>query len=352
MCLLMAKKITKTNRELLVEAHKINYRLRSTFFYRKLHEYKTLDYPKTITNLIPHSKHYSWEDYLNWGVSESAYVIIKNSNLDLIEVFSHPKLLREHPRLIGYYRNVSVLSQKATTYITGINTLRFEEKGKTNLKESQALSLAMLFNQHISLIIDSTLGELHQDEIKGLLFASTGAQIDGSWRNSIGEEAEKVVQTLLSQEVIKGKLLVAFIMRSNGDIVTPDKETTERIIKNIRDIKGLMLTNKKSILFSSEPDITVIDKTGKSQMVIEVKGGTDPAGALERYGAAKKSFEHSLAENRTVKTCLVASCITPEVEKRVKLDSTITRYFNLTSVLTDDKIKSSLIEFIMKVVIK
>ena len=28
--------------------------------------------------------------------------------------------------------------------------------------------------------------------------------------------------------------------------------------------------------------------------VIEVKGGTDSAGALERYGAAKKSFEHAI----------------------------------------------------------
>ena len=346
----MAKKVKKSNKELLIEAHKINYRLRSTFFYRKLHEYETLEFPKTIKQLIPHSKHYNWDEFKEWGISETAFGIIRKSDLDLIQVFTHPKLIREHPHLLGYYRNIAVLSQKSTKYMCNLDTKRYEENNKTDISETHATCLSLLFNEHISLIVDSAFGEFQENEINGLLFASTGAQIDGSWRNSIGEEAEKVVQTMLSQEVIKRKLLQAFIMRVNGNIETPDITTIENIIKNIKEIKGLMLTNQKSILFSSEPDITIIDKSGKSEMVIEVKGGTDPAGALERYGAAKKSFEHSLKENKKVKTCLIASCITNEVEQRVKTDKTISKYFNLTNVLTEETYKADLLNFIFKII--
>lgn len=342
----------KNNKELLIEAHKINYRLRSTFFYRKLQEYKTLDFPITIKQLTPLDKHYNWDKFKEWGISESSFDILNKSDLDLIQVFAHPKLIREHPHLIGYYRNVAVISQKATKYMCNIDPKRFEEVRKTDITETQASCLSLLFNEHISLIVDSAFGNFQENEIHGLLFASTGAQIDGSWRNSIGEEAERIVQTMLSQEIIKRNLLEAFIMRVNGNIETPDEATIENIIKNIKEVKGLMLTNQKSILFSSEPDLTIVDKSGKSQMVIEVKGGTDPAGALERYGAAKKSFEHSLKENNRVKTCLIASCITNEVEERIKTDKTISKYFNLTNLLTDDLYKTKFLNYILQMIEK
>ena len=68
--------------------------------------------------------------------------------------------------------------------------------------------------------------------------------------------------------------------------------------------------------------------------MIEVKGGTDPAGALERYGAAKKSFEQTLRHSPDAKTILVASCLTSEVEERIRQDATISYYFNLTEVIS------------------
>lgn len=105
---------------------------------------------------------------------------------------------------------------------------------------------------------------------------------------------------------------------------------------NIERYRGVMLVNQTSILFSSEPDISLLDNQGRTVGVIEVKGGTDPAGALERYGAAKKSFEEALRRNSEVKTILVASCITAQVQTRIQLDSTISCYFNLTEILSED----------------
>jgi len=94
-------------KQLLIEAHKINYRLRSTFFYRKLNEYNTYGFPEAVQKLIPLSKEYDWSKYNEWGVTKEALEQIQESDLSLIQVFAHPRLLREHPVLIAYYRNVA-----------------------------------------------------------------------------------------------------------------------------------------------------------------------------------------------------------------------------------------------------
>lgn len=342
----------KKNKALLVEAHKINYRLRSTFFYRKLHEYNSLEFSTTIEKLLPYATNYNWDGFRNFKISDIAYNVIVNSDLKLLQVFAHPKLLREHPQLVGYFRNVAVLSQKATKYLSGIDPKKFETENDVELSEQTALTLSQSFNEHILLIIENAFVSFREEELRGLLFASTGAQIDGSWRNAIGEEAEKVVQVMLVQEIVKRKLLNGFILREGMKVESPDTAKVEQIVKNIRIIKGVLLTNQKSVLFSSEPDITVVDENGKTELVIEVKGGTDPAGALERYGASKKSLEHSLKENKNVKTCFLASCITDEVERRVKKDKTISKFYNLTEVITNESYKAAFLSFVFSVVTK
>lgn len=85
----------------------------------------------------------------------------------------------------------------------------------------------------------------------------------------------------------------------------------------------------------SEPDITLMGKNGLPWGVIEVKGGTDSAGALERYGAAKKSFENTRKDAPDAKTILIASCITNEANERITSDKTIDSFFNLTEVIRE-----------------
>ncbi|MCK7511704.1 MAG: hypothetical protein MZV70_51770 [Desulfobacterales bacterium] len=51
-------------------------------------------------------------------------------------------------------------------------------------------------------------------------------------------------------------------------------------------------------------------------VAVEVKAGGDPAGALERLGAAK-SFEDDRNLNPRVKTVYVVRCITPELQRRI-----------------------------------
>jgi hypothetical protein len=112
---------------LLTEAHRINYRLRSTFFYRKLREYKTLSLQAKINALLPVSHLYSWEGWAKWGIGEEAFTYInQHPNLQLIQVFCHPRLIREHSLLLAYYRNITVLSQKAVKYLAAVDVKKIE----------------------------------------------------------------------------------------------------------------------------------------------------------------------------------------------------------------------------------
>jgi hypothetical protein len=47
---------------LLLEANRLNYQLRSAFFYRKLKEYNTLAFPLMITRLFAVEHLYSWDE--------------------------------------------------------------------------------------------------------------------------------------------------------------------------------------------------------------------------------------------------------------------------------------------------
>ena len=207
----------------------------------------------------------------------------------------------------------------------------------------------MLFRSHVSLIIDSSIQRFTEQELQGLLLVSTGAQIDGAWRNAIGEEAEKVVQSLLVKEAVERKLLHSVLPRTGPGVEPYDAEKLEELLGNIRSYRGIILSNQTSLLFSSEPDISLIGRGGTTIGMIEVKGGTDPAGALERYGAAKKSFEQTLRRSPDAKTILAASCITPEVQKRIAQDTTISYYFNLTEIITSTEVYSHFMQLVFSI---
>src|SRR5690348_10632050 len=111
--------MTTDTSTLLLEANRLNYRLRSAFFYRKLKEYNTLAFPLMIAELFSIEDSYNWDERESWGIGEDAFAYIKkHPDLRLIQVFCHPKLLREYPLLLAYYRNVAVLPQKAVGYLT------------------------------------------------------------------------------------------------------------------------------------------------------------------------------------------------------------------------------------------
>ena len=84
--------------------------------------------------------------------------------------------------------------------------------------------------------------------------------------------------------------------------------------------------------FGSEPDISFWRKE-ELLAVVEIKGGTDPAGALERYGAATKSFQHAVQTASRCRNFYLGAVFTPELERRIGEDRLVERPFNLVAIL-------------------
>ena len=212
------------------------------------------------------------------------------------------------------------------------NITRLEDGSSSVLPLAKAERLAHLFN--------STMGQLFSvrfpplGELQAVLFLTAGTQVDGSWRNQIGQGAERTVRRLLVRHFSEaGYLHCAVRRRDNREIPV---DNVAALLADIGQYSACVLSNGAQIIFGSEPDITLVNPAGEVAGAIEVKGGTDPAGALERLGAAGKSFENTLEENPSARTIYLAGAITPEAENRLQRDRRFRSYHDLKEVLTNE----------------
>ncbi|MEA5510324.1 XcyI family restriction endonuclease [Crocosphaera sp. UHCC 0190] len=327
------------SQDFLHESLQIDYRLRATFFYRKLYDLGFKYFHDEIFKLIEIADTYNWEQKNNWGVSETAWMILEKSKIPQMAVFAHPRVLQEQSKLSAYYRSVAMLPQKAVNKLAF--TIKSIEEGK-KLSADKSVILCQLYNSHSSLIIESA-NEYTQDDIYALMYASAGAQIQGSWNNKIGEEAEILTRKLIIRTLLEQDLIVSTIYKEGNS-----NTQLNNLIEQTALISGIRLKNQTSILFSSEPDISFLNANGELVAVIEVKGGKDTAGALERYGAAKKSFEEARRLNPEVITIFLANCITQEVNKRLKSDELVTNIYDLTQIVSKDEFRQQFAVDILK----
>ena len=90
------------------------------------------------------------------------------------------------------------------------------------------------------------------------------------------------------------------------------------------------------MLYSSEPGICferrLPDGSWEIVSTVEIKGGTDPAGALERLGAVKKSFDQTPTR---AKNFLVVGVVTDEMRKQLE-QMQIEKFFLLNETLYND----------------
>jgi len=315
---------TNPDRELLREAQKTQYGLRSLFFHRRMRESKFQELIGMVSQLDPAS--YDWSDLEALGISKSAWNYVNGKRFPVCQIFCHSEVIQANPRLIAYYRGVAGLPLK------GIAKLAFGtaglEAGKGRLSPERARRLAASLNEVISAIVDSDPTYSVADATL-LLHATIGATIDGSWRNRVGEEATRQVKELITRYFL-AEGLMAQAIGLQGEGIKPDPQLP------IGEITGFVTNNDYKVTFGSEPDVEVQGPDGELIGVIEVKGGIDPAGALERYGAAKKTFDKALNRNPRAFTMYLASCITPTVRERIDANRTIRKVFNLTEVLFDE----------------
>lgn len=166
-----------------------------------------------------------------------------------------------------------------------------------------------------------------------------GSQINGSWRNEIGIEGSRRVKELLLKYLLDHRL-ISEAQSKDGSVLSLKRPLLAD------DVLGFTVTNNYKVIFGSEPDISIISPKGILDAAIEVKAGIDPAGALERYGAAKKSFDRALRESKSATTIYLASCITEGVKKAISDDRLVRREFNLTDIFVSEEAKEEFLEYI------
>lgn len=268
---------------------------------------------------IKKSKLYlDWDTRGNLMIDDEVWTyVVKDLHYDPKHVFCHPDLLIENPTTSFYYRGLCGLSIKAAKdYFGAIENLE-SGSGRTKLGVGKALTMAQTYNTFLCSIIKNTT-KWTLENGKRTIIATLGITLDGVMRNKVGAIAEDRIRLLLV-EWLNGK----------GLILSP------RIGKSLDANK---LTNRYSLKdgigmrFGSDPDVS-FEKEGKLLAILEIKGGIDPAGALERYGAARKSFEHAMLVSPKCKTFYLGGVFTPELQKRMNSDRLVENSFSIIEIL-------------------
>ena len=245
------------------------------------------------------------------AIAEEAWEHITQSGIDPKFVFAHPDLLREHPETSLHYRGIATLSLKRVTAMA--SSVVSWEKGSRKAKptESSCLRVARTYNAVISVVITGADDWTLENGYRNVL-ATIGITEDGALRNIVGNEGEAAVKDRILEWLRNDQ---PFPARFDGPVT---------LLGDNQDVR---------MTYSAEPDIMFerLDSEKQWEIVstIEIKSGTDPAGALERLGAIQKSFDQTPARSRNF---AVLGIVTPAMRKRLN-ELHVTRDFMLYELL-------------------
>ncbi len=250
------------------------------------------------------------------AISPEAWEYIVEQQIDPKMVFAHPDLLLAHPQTSLHYRGIATLSLKRVQSMAG--QVATWESGALRRPPNMArcLNVARTYNAIVSVIITGTDGWTLENGYRNIL-ATIGITQDGALRNIVGQEGEAAVK-----DRIKAWLA------ANEGIPTVEIDETTTLIGDDGNLR---------MVYGSEPDISFerLDETGEWQIIstVEIKSGTDPAGALERLGAIEKSFAETPTQARNF---AVLGVVTPEMRRRLG-DINIAGDFLLYDILNNDE---------------
>lgn len=268
-----------------------------------------------------------WKNLDAFSVEKEAWdYVVKKKKYDPKLVFCHPEIIKVLPSSSLYYRCLTGLSIKAAKdYIGSIESLEVGNK-RARLDNKKALKMAQIYNTFICAILKG-LDNWTIEDGKRTMIATMGITLDGVMRNKVGSVAEERIRTLIFEWLLDKGLIVEPKLDPSDEIELP---TECELIDNI------------FMKFSAEPDVSFYRKhSGQEELlaIIEIKGGIDPAGALERYGAATKSFQHALGNSQKCKNFFLSAVYTSELQNRIKNDRLVEKYYNIVDILEEPEIK-------------
>jgi hypothetical protein len=321
--------------------------LRATFFVRNLRGMRLWEAIHEVHRIIKLKNSFTWRDYKRFGIDSEAWRRVAEKKIHPLLLFSHPRVLAEQPRLLLYYRTVALISQKGLGTLVGGN-IAAVEAGKVEKLEPRWLSEVVIALNSLQAAIIRTAADINADDLPGYQFATAGATIQGSWNNAIGDEGEAAVKTILVKHLQSEIVQVVWRDGATSDF---DPVSATALLDCIGQVRVLRLQGGHHLLFSSEPDVSLRDPNDIPVVAVEVKAGADPAGALERLGAAMKSFENDRNLKPRVKTVYVVRSITPELQKRISQGSPFDHTFGLSELLADDRTQRVFANVILRVVL-
>ncbi|MEW5827731.1 MAG: XcyI family restriction endonuclease [Chloroflexota bacterium] len=280
-------------------AWSIDQLAKSEFFHQKLHEWGIIEITEHIENVRGEDLDWNFE---HLGITELAWNKVIHRGIKPIIIFAHPQILQTIPRAVSYYRMLAMVSQKSMNNI-GIPVTRFEERNDAFPDNERASGIALHLNRIISALIE-TDNEINPREFDLWRGMAAGAQADGSWRNLKGQKAEIA---------IKGAILRRLKER---DLIQSESDTE------------FLLKDKRRMVFADEPDVALY-KAGKIVVALEIKGGIDTSGVLERIGTAIKSLIRAREENPEAITLLLLQAVsmTPKAADDLAINQNAVNYW-------------------------
>ncbi len=272
--------------------------------------------------ILKFDKELDWASLENLMIDKEVWNYIHNERgYDPKLVFCHPQILLYNPVTSLYYRGLCGLSIKgAKHYVGAIENL---EKGnpRARIDYDKALKMARTYNTFISSIIKNSTTWTLENGYRTII-GTLGITLDGIMRNEVGKIAEERIKTLILEWLNSRNLIIEPSLKD--DSIYPDLSYE------------FLLRNGINMKFGSEPDISFF-RGEELLAVIEIKGGTEPAGALERYGAATKSFHHSLENSKRCRNFYLAAIFTNELKRRINEDRLVEKAFDIMTILDNPK---------------
>jgi hypothetical protein len=282
---------------------------KSEFFHQKLHEWELIEVAQQIEQIKGET--------LNWDkadleISDKAWEKVIHRGIKPVIVFAHPDILARIAGSTGYYRMLAMVSQKSMNQV-GLSTVRYEAGRQPT--EAVAAAIARHLNKIISKLIvaDEKLDAREFDLWRGM---AAGSQAQGSWQNTKGRKMEIVLQGIIRRRLNEQGLAA----------------------EEIDGKPRLTLTDGRIVVFADEPDIAFY-RNDEVIAAVEVKGGIDKAGVLERVGAAIKSLSRAKEENPNSVTILILPEVSMTPQSVIDLQTNrqaVNYWFTVEEVLENE----------------
>jgi len=275
------------------ESWTIDQITKSEFFHQKLHEWGLLEIAYELEGIK--GEELEW-DLKKLNITTKAWNRVIHRGIKPIRVFVHPEVLKQNPKRVGYYRMLAMVSQKSMARV-GLSVNRFEE-GRSHLDDNSALEISKHLNKIVSILIehDEKVNDREFDLWRGM---AAGSQAQGSWQNTKRDRAEVVIKELIERRVREKGLILEEKSHGKGET--------------------LKLKDGRLLILGSEPDIGFYEDD-IIQIAVEIKGGIDPAGVLERFGAALKSLRRAKQESPNSVTILIMQGVSLTSKAKEEID--------------------------------